>query len=274
MKKIISIILIFQSLYCFSQDKYDYSVKRKIDSLIKIESGFYNDRKYDESILICQRLIDLGFDESVYKGYKKILLSKYLKYFPNKDLNTLNEAIEDAKAFIDFLKNSVNYKNDYASIVEAYGLLFQLKYELAEIHNNNEIYEEALLILDEAEKMENYISKEQISRINFDKAKTSMKIYELSNDNSKLLTGFNNCKKAYDYYTTLTIDQIMYFNSKELLASYHIGLSSIENFDYHKKSAEEIILDLDKTYKDSYYHHRIKDIDSLKLKTNELIKQK
>jgi hypothetical protein len=273
MIKVISIILIFQSLYCFSQDNYDYSVKRKIDSLIKIESGFYNDRKYDESILICQRLIDLGFDESVYKGYKKILLRKSLKYFPNKDLSTLNETIEDANAFIDFLKNSVNYKNDYVSIVEAYGWLFQLKYELAEINNNNEIYEEALLILDEAEKMENYIGEEQISRIKFNKAETFMKIYELTYNHSRLHIGFDNCKKAYDYYSNLTKDQIMYFNSKELLARYYIALSSIENFDYHKKSAEEIILDLDKTYNDSYYYHRIKDIDSLKIKMKELIKQ-
>ncbi len=274
MKKIISIILIFQSLYCFSQDKYDYSVKRKIDSLIKIESGFYNDGKYDESIVICQKLIDLGYDESIYKGYSKIILSQYLKYFPDKDLSTLSELIKNEIRFIDFLKNSANFRNDYVSIAKNQGLLFQSKYELAEIKNSIEIYEEALLILDEAEKMENYISKEQISRLNFDKAKTSMKIYELSYDYSRLLTGFNNCKKAYDYYHTLTTDQIMYFNSKELLARYYIELSSIENFDYNKKSAEEIILDLDKTYKDSYYWHRIKAIDSLKLKTKELIKQK
>jgi len=273
MKKVISIILIFQSLYCFSQDKYDYSVKRKIDSLVNVQYKYYKQRNYDESIIICQKLIELGFEESIYIGYKKMLLSKYLKYFPKKDLTTLNEAIENANSFIVFMKNSVKYKNDYVSIVETYRWIFQLKYELAEIKDNVAIFIEALSFLDEAEKMENYIGREQISSIKFNKAETYMKIYELSYDNSRLFTGFKNCKEAYDYYSNLTTDQVMYFNSKELLARYHIKLSSIENFNYHKKSAEEIILDLDKTYNDSYYYHRIKDIDSLKIKMKELIKQ-
>jgi len=273
MKKVISIILIFQSLYFFSQDKYDYSVKQKFDSLVNVESKYYNDGNYDKSIIICQKLIELGFEESIYRGYKNMLLSKSLKYFPKKDLTTLNEAIENANSFIVFMKNSVKYKNDYVSIVETYEMIFQLKYELAEIKDKVAIFKEALSFLDEAEKMENYIGKEQIDRIKFYKAKTYMKIYELSHDNSMLFTGFKNCKESYDFYSNLTTDQIMYFNSKELLARYHLELSLIENFNYHKKSAEEIILDLDKTYNDSYYYHRIKDIDSLKIKMKELIKQ-
>ena len=141
------------------------------------------------------------------------------------------------------MKNSVKYKNDYVSIVETYEWIFQLKYELAEIKDEVTIFIEALSFLDEAEKMENDIGKEQISRIKFNKAKTYMKIYEFTYDNSRLFTGFKNCKEAYDYYSKLTTDQIVYFNSKELLARYHLELSSIENFNYHKKSAEVIILD-------------------------------
>ena len=274
MNKAIYFILIFQSLCSFSQNNYDYSVKRKIDSLIKIERECYYNRKYDESIVICKKLIDLGFDESVYKGYSKIILSQHLKYFPNKDLSTLNELIKNEIKFIAFLKNSPNYRNDYISITNAQGMLFQSKFELAEFKNSIEIYDEALLILDESEKMENYIGKEQISRIKINKAETYLKTYKLSNEKSRIFTGFKNCKEAHDYYSKLTTDQIVSFNSKELLARYHLELSSIENFNFHKKRTGEIILDLENTYKDSNYHHRIKDIDSLKIILKELYKQK
>lgn len=277
MKKIISIILIFQSLYCFSQDKYDYSVKRKIDSLIKIESSFYNDRKYDDSIVICQSLIDLGFDESIYKGYSKIILSQYLKYFPDKDLSTLSELIKNEITFIDFLKYSANFRNDYVSIAKNQGLLFQSKYELAEIKNSIEIYEEALLILDEAEKTANLINMkwerdDQIGMIKISKARTFLRIYELSDNHTILLKGLPYSQEANVYYSNLTNDNYIYFSSKELLTKYHIELSNYENFDYHKESAENIILNLEKTYKDSYYSDRIKIIDSLKIKVKELIK--
>ncbi|NLP59368.1 hypothetical protein [Lutibacter sp. B1] len=277
MRKIISIILIFSSLYSFSQDKYDYSIKRKIDSLIKIESDFYEDRKYDESIVICQKLIDLGFDESIYKGYSKIILSQYLKYFPNKDLSTLNELIKNEITFIDFLKNSANFRNDYVSIAKNQGILFQSKYELAEIKNSIDIYKEALLILDETEKTANLINmnwerEDQIGMIKISKARTYLRIYELSDNHTVLLTGLPFSQEANVYYSNLTNDNYIYFSSKELLTKYHIELSNYENFDYHKKSAEEIILDLDKTYKDSYYSDRIKIIDSLKIKVKELMK--
>ena len=278
MKRTILILLVLQSLHCFSQVKYDYSVKRKIDSLVKVERDFYNDRKYDESIVICQKLIDFGFDESTYKGYSKIILSQHLKYFPDKDLSTLSELIKNEIAFIDFLKNSDNYKNDYASISKNQSMLFQSKYELAEIKNSIKIYEEALLILNEAEKTANLIPmkwerEDQIGMIKISKARTFLRIYELSANHTILLKGLPYSQEANIYYSNLTTDQIMYFNSKELLARYHLELSSFENFNYHKKSAEEIILDLDKTYNDSYYYHRIKDIDSLKIKMKELIKQ-
>ena len=273
MKKTISVILILQTLVCFSQDNFDYSVKRKIDSLIDLESSFFKERNYNESIMICQKLIALGFEESIYKGYKKMLLSRYLKYYPEKDLVTLNEAIEDAKSFIVFMKNSVKYKSDFASIIETYGMMFQLKYELAEIKGRATIFKEALSHLDEAEKLENYIGNEVISTIKFNKAKAYMKIYDLTRDNSSLLTGFNNCQEANDHYSSLTTDDIGYFNFKELLALYHLKLASIETFNYHKTSAEKIISDLDKTYSSSYYYHRIKGIDSLKIKVKKLIKQ-